>query len=179
MENSEIKALIEKYNLVRINGKIGTYQTRGIDRAAFQREVGPHKAEIYAYFDAQEKAAAELKAKRKATFEAIPGVKEIREARLQYGEARRKFNQVVESGSSIFPRWNAPTGEEMSEMERRWPMAVFALGIEERACNTSNYELLAIYENLYEALCDGQDPDAVKAEHDKQMHDFAARHIGD
>lgn len=177
MENNEIKAIIDKYNLVRIGDKVAAQRTKGVDRDTFIREVGPHKAEILAYFAAQEKVAADLLAKRKATFEAIPGVKELRAARQQYSAAHRNLSRIVESGDSVFPAWNAPTSAEVENMEKRYPMAVFALEVESKATYSLNYELAAIYKETYNALCDGQAPDAVKAAHDLRMHEFAMQHI--
>lgn len=179
MENSEIKALIDKYSLVRVNGKLGTYKTKGIDKAAFMREVGAHKDEINAYLDAQEKAESDLRAKRIETFASIPGVAELRKARAQRAQWQREFNRMMETGSSKMPYVEAPTPDELATLEARYPMAVFALEAEYRNANTTNLELYSIWADTYNALCDGQDPEAVKAAHDKRMSEYTDAHIWD
>lgn len=179
MENNEIKALIEKYHLVRQGDKVGTYQTKGIDKAAFTRDVGTHKAEIIAYFDAEEKAAADLRIKRKNTFEAIPGVLELRKARSQRAEWKREFNHMMETGSSKMRNVESPTPEEITSMESNYPMAVFALEAEYRAHTTQNYQLSTIWNATYDALCDGNNPETVKADHDNRMKQYTTNHLWD
>lgn len=171
--NNEIKALIEKYSLVQNGEKIGTYKTKGIDKAAFMREVAPRKAEIIAYFEAEKKAAAELRAKRKETFESIPGVAELRKARYQAAEWKREFNRMMETGSSKMRAVKAPTPDEVADLESRYPMAVFALEAEYRAHATVNDQLYTIWNTTYSSLCDGKDPEMVKADHDTRI----ARHL--
>lgn len=178
MEN-EIKALIEKYHLIRKDGRIGTYHTDGINREEFAREVGAHKAQIIAYFDAQEMAAADLEAKREITFNAIPGVSELRKARAQRAEWKREFNRMMETGSSKMRPIDAPTPEEMSALEMRYPDAVFALEAEYRAHNTVKDQLYTIWNTTYDALRDGQDPETAKADHDARMAKYTAAHRWD
>lgn len=173
MEN-EIKALIDKYSLVRRGDQIGTYNTKGIDRAAFMREVGPRKAEIMAYFKAQEQAAANLRAKWAANFESIPGVVELRTARAQRAEWQQAFNRMMTTGSSKMPAIEAPTPDELAAMEANYPMAVFALEAQSRVNSTQNDQLRSIWSATYDALCDGQDPETVKADHDARMAQFTA-----
>lgn len=168
----EIKALIDKYHLFRQGDKVGTYQTKGINKAEFMREVGERKAEILAYFDAQEKAAKEKREREEATFESIPGVKELREARHQYGEWMVAFNRMMETGSSKMPAIEHKTPEEIAALEAQYPMAVFALEAQRRANTTSNYRLATIWTDTYQAILDGKDISAVKADHDARMGEY-------
>lgn len=179
MTNEEVKALIDKYHLVRRGDKVGTYHTKGIDRDIFSQEVGAHKAEILAYFEAEEKAAAELREKRRTTFDAIPGVVKLRQARSQRAEWQREFNLMMETGSSKMRPVEAPTLDELEKLESRYPMAVFALEAEYRACATENYQLSAIWNKTYDALCDGVAPDEVKSVHDAEMARYITEHIWD
>ncbi len=180
MTNEEIKALIDKYHLVRRGeNKVGTYHTKGIDRDIFIQEVGAHKAEILAYFEAEEKAAVELREKRRKTFESIPGVAELRQARSQRAEWQREFNRMMETGDGVMRHVDAPTLEELTALESRYPMAVFALEAEYRARATENYQLSAIWNKTYDALCDGAAPDEVKSVHDAEMDRFVTEHIWD
>lgn len=179
MTDTEIKAIIDKYSLVRKGDKIGTYKTKGIDKAAFIREVGAHKAEIIDYFEAQEKAAAELRENRRETFDAIPGVAKLRKARRQREEWEIEFNRMMETGSSKMRYVEAPTLDELEKMESSYPMAVFALEAEYRAHASEDCELSAIWTATYEALCDGDDPIAVKADHDARNAKYVEKHIWD
>lgn len=183
MDNKEIKALIDKYGLyVDWSGeRVGARKagTKNISREQFVEECSPHKAEIIAYFKAEQKASEELFARRKATFNAIPGVSEIRQVRKQRDDWMREFNRMIEDGNGRMPQFKVPTQEELSRLEARYPMACFALQAEDRAYTTVNAELSAIWKDTYNALCDGQDPDAVKEAHDKRMSEYTAAHIWD
>lgn len=178
MNKEEIKAIIDKYDLVRRGDKVGTYK-RGVDQEQFLREVAQNKAEILQYILDEEKAAAEAKAKRKETFEAIPGVKEIRDARIKRSRWRSAFNRMMESGDGRMEPVSAPSESEIEALEEQYPMAVFALEAEYRAANTQNYELSKIWKKSYEGLLDGKKPESVKAEHDDMMSKFVASKIWD
>lgn len=179
MENREIKALIDKWHLELRGEVIGTSHTKGIDKAAFMREVAPHKDEIKAYFKAKEKAESDLRAKRFETFQSIPGVAELSKARSQRAVWQREFNRMMETGSSKMDDIEAPTPDELADLESRYPMAVFALEAQYRNAHTTNLDLYAIWHDTYNALCDGQDPEAVKAAHDKRMSEYTDAHIWD
>lgn len=181
MDTTGIKALIEKYGLFQMGDKVGARKlnTKGISREQFVKECGPHKAEIIAYFESEKKAKEELWAKQKATFNAIPGVPEVRQARKQREEWLRELNRMIEEGNGRMPQFKAPTQEELAQLEARYPIACFALQAEDRAYTTVNAELSAIWKDTYNALCDGQDPETVKAAHNKRMAEYAAAHIWD
>lgn len=179
MENDKIKAIIDKWHLERRGEMVGTSRTHGIDKAAFMREVGAYKTEILAYFKAQEKAAADLHAKQIATFEAIPGVSELRKARNQRAAWQREFDRMMETGSSKMPYVEAPSRDELAALEARYPMAIFALDAEYRAAYTSNLELSSIWSETYDALCNGKDPEMVKADHDAKMDAYTDKHLWD
>lgn len=105
MENNEIKALIDKYGLyVDWSGeRVGARKasTKNISREQFVKECSPHKAEIIAYFKAEKKVKEELRAKQKATFNAIPGVPEVRQAREQRAKWLRELNWMIEEGNPV------------------------------------------------------------------------------
>lgn len=179
METDKIKAIIDKWHLELRGEMIGTSRTKGIDKAAFMREVAPHKDEIKAYFKAQEKAASDLLAKKIATFEAIPGVAELRKARTQRAAWKREFNRMMETGSSKMAYIEAPTSDELAALETRYPMAVFALEAEYRNANTANLDLSSIWAETYDALCDGKAPEMVKADHKARMDAYTDKHLWD
>lgn len=177
MESDKIKAIIDKWHLELRGEMIGTSRTKGIDKAAFMREVAPHKDEIKAYFKAQEKAASDLLANKIATFEAIPGVAELTKARSQRANWKREFNRMMETGSSKMAYVEAPTADDLAALEARYPMAVFALEAKYRAANTANLDLSSIWTETYDALCDGKAPEMVKADHDARMSKHSASNL--
>lgn len=179
MDNNKIKEIIDKYHLVRMGDKVGTHQTKGIDKAEFVAEVGPLKADILAYFDAQDRAEKERREKREKTFEAIMGVAELRKARAQRAEWKRAFNRMMETGDGTMPTIESLTDQQMDELEQEYPMAVFALEAEWRKDNSTNTELLKIWKATYDALCDGEKPETVKEIHDKKMKENVDKHIWD
>lgn len=172
MENDKIKAIIDKWHLERRGEMVGTSRTHGIDKAAFMREVGAYKIEILDYFKAQEKAAADMRTKREAAFNAIPGVVALRKGRRQFADWQDAIERMVASGDGYMPHIDHPTAAKLKAMEAQYPMAVFALEAEQRAIYTENYKLASIWKATYDALCEGQNPKAVKALHDSKMEDF-------
>lgn len=178
MNASEIKALIDKYQIVKVNGKIGTYAK--VDKAAFMRDVPPFKTEILQYFEDQERAEAERRERRKNTFESIPGVKEIRDVRRRSYEWHKELNRMCDSGDSRFnSRVVLPSEEEVAHLKEQYPMAIFALEAENRVCSTTNYRLAKIWRDTYDAICDGADIATVKAEHDAKMDEYTKSIMGE
>lgn len=176
---NEIKALIEKYQLVKMGDKVGTYNTKGVDKAAFVREVAPRKAEILAYFEAEAKEKEMVRRKKEETFNAIPGVLQIKKARSQRAEWIREFNRAMESEADAMRPVDAPNPQQLKELEDQFPMAVFALESEYRNYNTENFELHDIWSKTYNAICNGQDIAQVKAEHEKRIAEFTEKHLWD
>lgn len=174
MGNNEIKALIEKYKLTIKDGKLGTYAR--VNKADFMREVPPLKEEIKAYIlaeqHAKERAAHEKYEREYATFYAIPGVKEISEARRQAAKWWAAFNEMMETGSSEMPPLKSVTPDEMRALEEKYPMAVFALEAKRRAATTENLRLGSIWATTYQAILDGQDVATVKADHEARMQEY-------
>lgn len=136
------------------------------------REVGENKAAILAYFDAEEKAAREKSEREYATFQAIPGVKEIQESRRQYADWKVEFDRMMETGSSQMPYVEHKSPDEMAALEEQYPLAVFALEAQHRACYTANLRLGSIWAKTYQDILDGQDVAAVKADHDARMDEY-------
>lgn len=179
MTNQEIEAIIAKYSLVKVGDKLrGAVKSKN-DEKSFFAEVTPHKEEIKKYLDDKAAAFSAQLEKRLNTFNSIPGVRELREAREQRAELRRQMNEMWETGSSILPNVNAPTPEEMSKLEEQYPEAIFALEAEWRALNTQNIELYTIWNDTYDALCNGESFETVKANHDKAMNEFDEKHMFD
>lgn len=172
MDTTAIKALIDKYSIIQVGDKIGTRTTKGLDRDAFQAEVKPHKAEIIQYFAMQRQATQAKADAEQATFDAIPGVAELRKARTQAAQWQAAFARMMETGDSKMDAIEHPTPQQLAEMEAKYPQAVFALEAERRAATTGNYRLSAIWTETYKALRAGKDPDTVKADHDARMAEY-------
>lgn len=170
MGSNEIKAIIDKYKLILKDGKLGTYAK--VNKTEFMKEVPPHKAEIIAYFESQEKARQDKIDREQDIFNAIPGVKEIAEARTQRANWTYEFNRMMEIGSSKMPAVKAPSAQELSDLENMYPNAVFALEAQYRANNTENDRLNSIWSATYQAILDGQDISTVKADHDARMSKY-------
>ena len=179
MTNTEIETLIRKYELVRDGDKLGAYK-RGINATAFQAEVGPHKDEIMAYMAAKEAERADRTARRRDTFESIPGVQELRAAREDNARWREEFNHMMDTGSSVMrPGFVHHSEAEMSELEAKYPHAVIALEIKRRVNITENMAMYEIYSKAYDAICDGADIDMTKAVMDAELKANAERHMWD
>ncbi len=170
MNNDEIKALIEKYRLIIQDGKLGTYAK--VNKADFMRDIPPHKAEIIEYIETEKKAAQEKREREEAIFNAIPGVMELREARRQQAAWKAAFNEMMDTGSSNMPYIEHKSPSEMEALETKYPMAVFALEAKSCADNAQNIRLSAIWNDTYQAIKDGQDIAAVKADHEARMNEY-------
>ncbi len=175
MKNNEIKALIEKYKLIIKDGKVGTYAR--VNKDEFLRDVPPHKDEIIAYFEAEQQARRDKRAREEAAFNEIPGVLEIAEARRQEAAWRAAFNRMMEAGSSKMPAIEHKTPAEMAALEAKYPMAVFALEAQYRAAATENDRLYTIWNTTYQAIKDGKDISEIKADHDRRMSEYTGRAI--
>lgn len=167
MVKTEIKALIDKYQLVMHNGKLGTFAQ--VNKADFMRDVPSHKEEIIAYIEAEEKAKQEKRDRDQANFDAIPGVREIAEARSQYAAWKAAFNRMMETGSSKMPAIKAMSPAEIAALEAKYPMAVFALEARYRASATENDQLYTIWSATYQAIRNGKAIADIKADHDRRM----------
>lgn len=179
ISKAEIKSLIDKYGLTRVGDKIMARNINGYSKEQFRDEVAPHKAEILKYLEEEHKAWREELERKEQIFNSIPGVAEISEARLQFEEWKRRFDYMVEHGTGRMENVKHLTPAQMDALEAKYPMAVFALEARWRAYNTSNYELHAIWEETYEAICNGEDLETVKAKHDEKEQEFVNRHFGD
>lgn len=178
MTNQEIQALIDKYHLVQLGDKIGTYD-RSVTREMLVADVAPHKVEIIRYLAAQREAKVALSHKRQETFDAIPGVRELRTAREQFAAWKKALNRMMDTGDCVIPQIVHPTQEQVTALEAKYPLAVFALEAQWRAGVTENYKLGSIWCDTYRALQDGENPETVKAEHDRRMAAFVADSMWD
>lgn len=175
MTNAEIKSMIERYQITDChNGNIGIYNTKGITQAEVQA-IKSAKPEILTYFAAEREAQKAEQERRQRNLEAIDGLVELRDARIGRAKWQREFNRIMERGDSIFPA--APTAD-IKSLEEKYPAAVFALSMEQRSYGP-NAELAAMAKRAYEALCDGQNWQKVRAAYDSENAAFVERHVWD
>lgn len=179
ISKTEIKALIDKYGLIKIDDKIRACKSNRHNKEQIRDEVAPYKAEILKYLEEKDKARSEEWERKEQIFNSIPGVAEISEARLQFEEWKRRFDYMVEHGTGRMENVEHLTPAQMDALEAKYPMAVFALEARWRAYNTSNYELHAIWQKTYEAICNGEDIEIVKAKHEEKEREFVNRHLWD
>ena len=172
----QINDLITKYQISLMPD--GTLRCYGLTPDA-RATVAALKPQIVARIQEQRQAEDALRRKRAETFDAIPGVLELRKAREQMAAWNAAFRRMMDNGDGTMPKIDHPTNDQLAELEKKYPMAVFALEAQYRASVTENYQLSAIWSDAYHALQDGVDPTAVKAAHDQKMAEFVSSHLWD
>lgn len=174
MENKKtIEALIEKYGLKDPrNGKIMI--TKNQKEAAVV--IPPIKADILAYWEEERETKKAEAERRQNAFNAIPGVRAIRDARAEWSKYKSEFDRVMHTGGSVFPPLPAV---DLDTLEEANPLAVWALAVEHQARYGANVELTEIAKKAYTALTDGEGPEAVRASYDQAKSKFAQKHLWD
>lgn len=185
MTEEEIRKMVSLYDIKdNHDGRIMVRLTKNMTEDE-KNQIKANKAEILAYLQKieAEKAAKEEAEKaeylrKKAVFEAIPGVKEIRKAREDWEDYRYEFQKAFERGNGRYPAPPAVDSKEIKKLEETHPAAVFALEMESQKHN-ANYELAAIAEKAYDALCNEENWEEVKKQYEKDKHEFVLRHVWD
>lgn len=174
MKSQEIKAMVEHYGLMRIGDKLRITQNK--DEAMGNLDaIKAAKAEIMAYLEAEaERKLAEMERKNR-TFYAIPGVRALDDARIEWAEWHRKFNEAMDRGDPQIP---SKPASDIKALEKN-ALAVWALQAKWEALHSTNYEISAIGQRAYEALRNGEDPETVKAAYDAEKAAFVERHQWD
>lgn len=170
MNTQEIKEMIARYGMTRNGDKIR--MSKNLDEAQKNiKAIQAAKPEIMAYWD--QMAAAE--AQKDANFYSIPGVRELADARAEWSKWNREFNAAMDREDGIIP----PSPLSDIQILEENQMAVWALRVKREALHGENYEISRIAKSAYDALRDGKELEAVKAEYDDAMKAFAERHQGD
>lgn len=176
MTEADIKKMIEKYEIKdNRDGRICAYHVKTDDE---KKNIGEHKAEILAYLKEEEKKKKEEYLKKTSFFESIPGVKEIRKAREEWGDYQFEFQRAFERGTGRYPDSPSIDAAGIKKLEEQYPGAVFALDIKNKK-SSANYELAGIAEKAYNALCNGEAWEAVKKQYDADNDEFVLRHALD
>lgn len=174
MDKNEITCMIDRYDLY--DPRDGRLLVR--KPAKTQQEldqIKAAKAEILAYFAAERAAfAAEMQRKADA-FYAIPGVRELAEARAEWAEYCRKFNAAMDSESAFIP--SRPVSD-LNAIEAANPLAVWALKIDHER-TSYNADIAEIAAKAYDAICNGANLGEAKAVYDQEIAALTERNLWD
>jgi hypothetical protein len=176
MTEADIIKMIDKYEIKdNRDGRIRAYHVKTDEE---KKQIGEHKAEILAYLKREEEKKKEEYLRKTSFFESIPGVKEIRKAREEWGDYQFEFQRAFERGTGRYPDSPSIDAAGIKKLEEQYPEAVFALDMEYKK-GSANYELAGIAEKAYNALCNGEAWEAVKKQYDKDNDEFVLRHVWD
>ena len=176
MTEADIIKMIDKYEIKdNRDGRIRAYHVKTDEE---KKQIGEHKAEILAYLKREEEKKKEEYLRKTSFFESIPGVKEIRKAREEWGDYQFEFQRAFERGTGRYPDSPSIDAAGIKKLEEQYPEAVFALDLEYKK-GSANYELAGIAEKAYNALCNGEAWEAVKKQYDKDNDEFVLRHVWD
>lgn len=176
MTEADIIKMIDKYEIKdNRDGRIRAYHVKTDEE---KKQIGEHKAEILAYLKREEEKKKEEYLRKTSFFESIPGVKEIRKAREEWGDYQFEFQRAFERGTGRYPDSPSIDAAGIKKLEEQYPEAVFALDMEYKK-GSANYELAGIAEKAYNALCNGETWEAVKKQYDKDNDEFVLRHVWD
>lgn len=172
-----IAEVIKKYNIRVVND--GT-QLACDKRIAKVKEdvsfVKENKADIINYIMEESEAKHKAAEDRKAKIAAIEGLDEIIEARRDlenwHYEFQKSFYDVGGLGVRKKPEY------DFDAMYARYPIAAAYLKAESFA-NASNYVKANIGNDARERIINGDNPEAVIAEMEKEWHEYCEAHIWD
>ena len=175
MTNTEIKAMIEHYDIVRVGDNIGIRKNipeakKNVDDI---RAAKPH---IVAYFKAEESRRADEARKKEETFNSIPGVRELLAAADERENYNYDFQRCMDEGNGRLP---AKPKSSIKELKERYPDAAFAIQVMDEYQLGHNYELISIAKRAYEALRDGQAVAEVRTSYEKEKDEWLHRHAWD
>ena len=175
MTTTEIKALIEHYDMFRSGDRVGIRK----NIPEFKKNVDAikdAKPQILAYFKAEENRQAEEARKKEEAFNSIPGVRELLAAADEWEDYNIKFQRCMDEGNGRLP---AKPKSSISELKKRYPDAAFAIQVRDEYQLGHNYELSAIAKRAYEALRDGKAPAEVRESYERETGEWLNRHAWD
>lgn len=172
MTRQEIEQMIAQYNITDAhNGNLAIRVASGKITPDALQAIRAAKPEILAYFVEQEQEQQ----RKMSTFNAIPGLAELREAIHIEQDYRAKLQRAMDEGTGIIPN---PPDVSSDAIAAAHPCAAFALKVNNERFS-ENYEISDIAQRAYDALCSGDDWQAVKASYDADKHAFVERHLWD
>lgn len=175
MNENEIKDMIQKYHIV--DGHNGKLRVPSSLTPSDGERIKAAKADILKYFESVKASAAQIAERELATFESIPGLIELRDARMRWAEWYKEFKRRMEDEmlSNVIP--TAPK-DDLKALEATYPEAVFALCIEKER-NSANYEIAEIASEAYKNIMSGVPIPQCKEKYDDAMRDFCNRKMWD
>lgn len=175
MTNTEIKAMIEHYDIVRVGDNIGI--RKNIPEAKKNVDaIRAAKPELVAFFKAEESRLAEEARKKEEAFISIPGVRELLAAAEEWEDYHYAFQRCMDEGDGRLP---AKPKSSIKELKELYPDAAFAIQVRDEYQLGYNYELNAIARRAYEALRDGQAVAEVRSNYEKEKDEWLHRHAWD
>ena len=185
-ELEKAEALVEKYKIFRELERVGTElcetgkilipnETHPTEEA--MTEIRESKSAIMDFLAGREFKRQQERLRRERNFEAVPGVKELRQARREWSKYHRDFERCFYNDEDFSDLGPKPQSDEAS-LEKQFPSACFALEVDGKRF-AANYEISAIAEKAYNALCEGGNWKDVKKVYDADMSEFCQRHLWD
>lgn len=155
---------------------------RGISKAAAAEILIPRKQEVLDYFKGQREAEEKARAERQAKIDAIPGLREIQNARADLAAWNAEFERSFDSryGAGVGGMGVRPKPKyDIPAMLEQFPIAAAYLKAEAESMK-SNYELAAIGKQALESIINDPEhyTDAL-AKMEQEHHEFAERHFWD
>jgi len=177
----EIKEMVDRYNItLGVNPKTGNecIAVHAMDRAKKEKkvdEIKAHVAEIKAYLKAEKEEEDRKWQERKDKINAIPGLKEIKAARLDlerwHDEFEDSFRDVGGLGVRAKPQY------DFAAMYAQYPRAVAYLKAEAES-NKNNYRLSAIGKKALEEVIYGDYQKAIETM-EEEIKAFVEEHACD
>jgi len=170
------KELIEAYNIFDAgNGQIGIKNVTRIKKDNMIDEVKARKKEILEVFEAEKRAEKE----RSDKIAAIEGLNEINAEKEKLTNWNKKFRESFEGEYAVGGLGVGKKPEyDFEAAYKKYPRAAAYLRAEEEELKT-NYELSHIGSKAKERIINGDDPESVMQDMDKDIHEFTNRHLWD
>lgn len=170
MTNSEIKMMIENYGLIKVDDKLRITK----NKTEAQKNLSAIKAakpEIMNYLDEEANRLANEQRQKDEVFYNIPGVRELSEARREWAAWHRELNKAMDCGNPMLPK---KPESDIEALEKN-VIAAWALEVKREALESQDYKISAIGERAFNALRNGENPEAVKATYDAEKAAYVKR----
>lgn len=156
---------------VQANGQAGRKMYNEIS-------AGKHRAEmleIKAYLQAQEAEKNRRAAERQKKIDAIPGIKEIRDAQDKIDDYHRRLDEAMEAGKG----WvSAKPAVSVNALQAKYPRAADYL-MAEAWSYAANDRKAALGREAMEAIIDGGDHEAIIADMDRRWGEYCNSRLWD
>ena len=173
-----IEEMIRKYDIVIVEKdgekKLAIRNVTGVKRDGMFDEIKANKESIIASIEEEQKKKIEAFRVRQGKINAIPGLKEIKEAKEKVEKFHIDFNRAMDRGDGILPVY--PSVDVEALMEEYPQAAAYIKAEKESLC--SNYELAEIGGKALERVINGDWEKAIE-DMEKEISEFVERHCWD